>query len=92
MMNWEIVSDNHLNDRDYFVPVRHATAGTFSFPGFAFNFEKTPLSIRNAAPAFAEHNLEVFGELLGCSESDVQDLAAEGVTGFAPIYAAGPAL
>jgi len=28
MANWEIVSDNHLNDRDFFVRVRHEEAGT----------------------------------------------------------------
>lgn len=92
MANWEIFSDNHLNDRGYFVPVRHQTAGTYRFPGFAWRFEKTPAAVRMAAPMFAEHNAEVFGDLLGINTEELRRLEAEGVTGDHPIYAGGPAL
>ena len=92
MMNWEIVSDNHLNDRGYFVPIRHEVAGTRMFPGFAWRFEKTPGAIYRAAPRFAEHNDEVFGGLLGVSTSEYVRLVADGITGDHPIYATGPAL
>lgn len=92
MANWELFSDNHLNDRGYFVPVRHALAGTRMFPGFAWRFEKTPAAINRAAPMFAEHNREVFAERLAISGPDFDALVAQGVTGDHPIYAAGPAL
>ncbi len=92
MANWEIVTDNHLNDRGYFVSVRHPRAGTSSFPGFAWRFEKTPATIARHAPMFAEHNHEVFTKLLGMSEAEIASLYAAGVTGDAPIYAAGPSL
>ena len=92
MMNWELLADNHLNDRGFFVPIRHEAAGTRPFPGFAWRFEKTPLAVRNAAPMFAEHNSEVFGGLLGIEGDAFEQLVAEGVTGDHPIYAAGPAL
>ena len=87
MANWEIVSDNHLNDRGYFVPVRHPVAGTHAFPGFAWRFEKTPGATTRAAPLFGEHNREVFGDLLGLSEAAVQELYALGVSGDHPEYA-----
>lgn len=92
MANWELFADNHLNDRGYFVPVRHALAGTRMFPGFAWRFDKTPATIRRAAPMFAEHNGEVFSELLGISGDALSALVAEGITGDRPIYAGGPAL
>ena len=92
MANWELFSDNHLNDRGYFVPIRHAVAGTRMFPGHAWRFEKTPAAVFRAAPMFAEHNFEVFEGLLGLNEEAVWKLAEDGVTGFEPIYAAGPAL
>jgi crotonobetainyl-CoA:carnitine CoA-transferase CaiB-like acyl-CoA transferase len=41
MPNWEILSDNHLNERRFFVPTRHPEAGTFPYPGFPWRFEKT---------------------------------------------------
>jgi crotonobetainyl-CoA:carnitine CoA-transferase CaiB-like acyl-CoA transferase len=92
LANWEIVSDNHLNDRGYFVPVRHPSVGTYPFPGFAWRFGATPASIDRPAPRFAEHNEAVFRDILGLSAAEVADLHAAGVTGDAPIYAAGPSL
>ena len=92
MMNWELFIDNHLNDRGFFVPVRHEAAGTHSFPGHPWRFEKTPASVRMAAPMFGEHNTEVLTSLAGLPESAVAELHALGVTGAHPVYAAGPAL
>jgi crotonobetainyl-CoA:carnitine CoA-transferase CaiB-like acyl-CoA transferase len=92
MINWEFVTDNHLNDRGYFVPVRHPTAGTVRFPGFAWRFSATPAAIRFAAPLFAEHNEAVFRDLLGMTDTEIAALYAAGATGNEPIYAAGPSL
>lgn len=92
MMNWELFTDNHLNDRGYFVPVRHRVAGTHHFPGHPWRFEKTPASVRMAAPTFAEHNREVFTTVAGLSPADLAALYEAGITGDHPIYAAGPAL
>lgn len=92
MANWEIVTDNHLNDRQFFRAVRHDVAGTFHQPGFAWRFEATPAEIRMAAPLFAEHNIEVFRDLLGLSRDEIDDIYASGVTGDAPLYATGPQL
>ncbi len=92
MPNWEIVSDNHLNDRGFFVPVRHPEAGTFPYPGFAWRFERTPARIFRPAPMFAEHNHEVLGGLLGLSADAVAALYDAGVTADAPIFAASTSL
>jgi crotonobetainyl-CoA:carnitine CoA-transferase CaiB-like acyl-CoA transferase len=92
MMNWELVTDNHLNDRGYFVPVRHRVAGTHHFPGHTWRFENTPASVRMAAPTFGEHNASVFTTVAGLSEAEVASLYQQGITGDHPIYAAGPAL
>jgi len=92
MPNWQLVSDNHLNDRGYFVPVRHAVAGTHPFPGFPWLFEATPAAISRAAPRFAEHNEEVFADLLGLGEAEIDALYAAGATADEPIYASGPSL
>ena len=45
---------------------------------------ETPAHVRLPAPAFAEHNDYVFGELLGLSEEEIAQLEAEGVTGRTP--------
>lgn len=92
MANWELVCDNHLNDRGFFVQVRHPKAGTHLFPGFPWRFERTPAAIRRPAPLFAEHDRDVFVGLLGMSEEAIAALYREGVTGDVPIYAQGPTL
>jgi crotonobetainyl-CoA:carnitine CoA-transferase CaiB-like acyl-CoA transferase len=92
MANWELFADNHLNDRGYFVPIRHEVAGTRSFPGFAWRFGRTPARIYHAAPTFGEHNVEVVRDLLGVEGEGLESLIAEGVTGDHPIFAAGPSL
>jgi crotonobetainyl-CoA:carnitine CoA-transferase CaiB-like acyl-CoA transferase len=88
MANWELFTDNHLNDRGYFVPVRHREAGTHHQPGFPWRFEATPLRIRRGAPLFAEHNTEVFRKLVGLSDDQIEALYDAGVTSDDPIYAA----
>ena len=92
MPNWMVVSDNHLNDRGYFVQIRHPVAGTHVFPGFPWRFEETPAAIARPAPLFAQHNHEVFTELLGMSDAGIEALYAAGATNDAPRYAAGPSL
>lgn len=92
MQNWEIIADNHLNDRGYFVNIRHESAGTRPFPGFPWRFSATPARVSHAAPMFAEHNREVFAELLGIEGDAYDALIADGTTGEHPIYAAGPSL
>ncbi|MFN0148270.1 MAG: CaiB/BaiF CoA transferase family protein [Dehalococcoidia bacterium] len=92
MPNWEIVSDNHLNKRDFFVRVSHPEAGTHWWPGWPWRFEKTPGRVSRAAPMFAEHNQAVFGDLLGMPAGEVGALYATGVTSDEPIFATGPGL
>lgn len=91
MANWELFTDNHLNDRGFFVTVRHEVAGTYQFPGHPWHFSETPARVYRAAPTFAEHNDEVFGEA-GLSPNEIRALYDDGVTSDHPIYAAGPAL
>ena len=92
LANWEIASDNHLHDRGYFVTVRNPKAGTHFFPGFPWRFERTPARVRRPAPLFAEHNKEVFSELLGMPDEAIRELYDEGVTADVPIYEGGPTL
>jgi crotonobetainyl-CoA:carnitine CoA-transferase CaiB-like acyl-CoA transferase len=89
MPNWEIFSDNHLNDRAYFIRHRHPEAGTHWFPGFAWRFAETPARMYRYAPRFAEHNREVFAGLLGMDDAAIAALYEAGVTADAPDYAGG---
>jgi crotonobetainyl-CoA:carnitine CoA-transferase CaiB-like acyl-CoA transferase len=92
MQNWELISDNHLHDRHFWVKTRHPEAGTFWFPGFPWRFERTPPRVRMHAPLFAEHNRAVFRDVAELSDKEIDGLYAEGVTSDAPIYAGGPSI
>ena len=92
MPNWMVVSDNHLNDRGYFVTVRHPVAGTHVFPGFPWRFKHTAGAIARPAPLFAQHNREVFSELLDLDDAGIEALYAADATNDDPQYAAGPSL
>ena len=87
MPNWEIVSDNHLNERGFFVPIRHPEAGTHPFPGFPWRFSRTPGAIYRPAPMFAEHNREVFAGVLGMAPEEIARLYEAGVTSDEPQFA-----
>ncbi|MGE5595594.1 MAG: CaiB/BaiF CoA transferase family protein [Hyphomicrobiales bacterium] len=90
--NWELVSDNHLHSRGFYVPISHPKAGTHWFPGFAWRFTRTPAEIYRPAPLFAQHNHDVFAGVLGMTPEEIEKLYASGATNDEPIFAAGPSL
>ena len=80
----EVFADEHLRAREFFEPVSHAIAGAWDVDGVHWRMSETPAHVRLPAPAFAEHNDYVFGEVLGLSEEEIAQLEAEGVTGRTP--------
>ncbi len=92
MPNWEIISDNHLNERDFFVRQSQPHAGTFMFPGFPWRLSETPPRVRMPAPLFGQHNREVFREVACLSDDAIEALYAAGVTSDTPRYSLGPGL
>jgi benzylsuccinate CoA-transferase BbsE subunit len=75
----DVARDPHLAERGFFTEVMHPTAGTLRHPGAPYRHSETPWRIRRPAPALGEHNREVYGELLGLSESALRALRAKGV-------------
>src|SRR4029079_409478 len=58
--------------------VEHSRIGPVRMYGVPMHFERTPGSIRRAAPALGEHTAEVLGEL-GYAEDRIAELARDGV-------------
>lgn len=84
MANWELLSDPHLADREFYVPINHPEVGVLPFPGMPWKLSRTPGTIRRPAPLFAQHNREVYGGLLGMSEAEIDDLEASGIASPEP--------
>lgn len=75
----ELVENEQLAARGFWVPITHPDAGTFVFPGFPAHLSATPASYRRPAPGLGEHNLDVLGGLLGLGWNELRALEAEGV-------------
>ncbi len=80
-----MINDPHLKQRGFFQKIEHPEAGRHIMPGISWRMSRTPGRIERPAPCFGEHNRYVFGELLGMSAKEIEQLAQEGVTAEAPL-------
>jgi benzylsuccinate CoA-transferase BbsE subunit len=73
----DLLKDEQLDDRDWFVEVEHPDIGeTFTYPGAPYKLSETPWQIRTRAPLVGEHTCEVLGEWLGLSSDEAEKLVA----------------
>jgi len=74
----ELFTDPHVVSRDM---VAQVPSGDGSLPVLRLGgrFSVTPMQLDRAGPAMGEHNDEVFRDLLGLSEAEMEALAADGV-------------
>ena len=76
----DLVRDEQLHTRGYFVPVEHPALGeTLTYPGAPFQLSETPWRIAHAAPALGEHNERVFLDDLELSPEELTALRGQGV-------------
>jgi crotonobetainyl-CoA:carnitine CoA-transferase CaiB-like acyl-CoA transferase len=76
----EIIEDQHLQDRGFFVEVSHPELGrSFIYPGPAARYSQSPWHISRRAPLIGEHNAEIFCDELGLSKAELVVLAESGV-------------
>jgi crotonobetainyl-CoA:carnitine CoA-transferase CaiB-like acyl-CoA transferase len=76
----EIIDDQHLQDRSFFVEVSHPELGrSFIYPGPAAMYSQSPWRISRRAPLIGEHNAEIFCGELGLSKAELTVLAESGV-------------
>ena len=76
----EIIGDEHLEDRGFFVEVEHPELGrSFIYPGPAAIYNGSPWRISRRAPLIGEHNEEVLCGELGLTREELCLLAESGV-------------
>lgn len=59
--------------------VRHTEMGAVRVDGIPVHASRTDWRIERGAPCLGEHNREVYGGLLGMSDTEIEELTAEGV-------------
>jgi crotonobetainyl-CoA:carnitine CoA-transferase CaiB-like acyl-CoA transferase len=75
----DLLASKHLNARGFFAEITHPQAGTLQYPGAPYQFSLAPWELRRPAPCLGQHNMEVYGNRLGISEKEVEELKREGV-------------
>ena len=76
----DLLVDEQLQARDYFVQVEHAELGrTLTDAGVPYHFSATPARVHRRAPLLGEHTKEVFREWIRMSAEELEELEAEAV-------------
>lgn len=75
----EVLEDEQLRARGYFVQLEHAEAGLRWYDGPGWRMSESPMGLHRAAPMLGEHTFEVAQDLLGLSVDEIADLVTEGV-------------
>lgn len=75
----QIFDDPQFKAREVIVPVADGDLGSVKMQNVVPRFSRTPGSIRCAGPSLGEHNPEIYGNWLGLSLEERQQLQVEGV-------------
>lgn len=76
----EVVQDEHLRARGFFVPLEHPELGqTFAYAGAPYQFSETRWALRHRAPLLGEHNQQVYCEELGLTAGELVALSEAGI-------------
>ena len=75
----EVCNDPQLISRDMIIEVEQTISGKVKVPGSLFKLSKTPGNVQYPAPYLGEHNYEVYSEMLGYTEDEINRLSNEGV-------------
>ena len=75
----DLVADEQLRHRGVFVTVDDSELGPMTVQAPVPKFSESPGRIGHLGPALGEHNGEVYGEILGLTPSDIDELRAAGV-------------
>jgi crotonobetainyl-CoA:carnitine CoA-transferase CaiB-like acyl-CoA transferase len=75
-----VTADEHLLEREAFLPYSHPDAGDGRTTRPAWRFRRRPATTVRASPRFGEHSREVLGRVAGYSPADLDRMAATHVT------------
>jgi crotonobetainyl-CoA:carnitine CoA-transferase CaiB-like acyl-CoA transferase len=74
-----VENDPQIEEREFLPEMDHPEAGRYKYEGIPVKLSRTPGYLRNGGPLLGEHNNYVYGDLLGLSESEINELVQEGI-------------
>ena len=75
----EVLANEHLAERGFFVTTSHPVAGAMRQPGAPYKRGAAPWTLRRPAPRLGEHNDDILREGLGLDRRALTDLRRAGV-------------
>ena len=75
----EMIDDPHIQAREAIITRQHPVFGDFMMQNVFPRLSATPGNVRWIGPEFAEHNDDVYGDLLGLSDAERAKLKDDGV-------------
>ena len=75
----ETVKDPHLAARGMFIEVDHPLAGKYKTVNNPIKFSLTPVERKTAAPTLGQHSREILTNVLGLTDTQVDELVNAGV-------------
>ena len=71
----DLLEDDQLHDRGYFVDVEHPELNrTFTYPGAPYKLSVTPWQLKRRAPLIGEHSVDILTDWLGLSDEKATEL------------------
>ncbi len=74
----ELLGDPHLRERQMIVDIEHPARGKISIPGCPVKLEDSPAEVKSA-PLLGQHNAEIYGQMLGLGQQQLDELKTQGV-------------
>ena len=68
----------HLQERGFFRTVSHPVAGEARYAGMGPRLSGVDYQVRRHAPMLGQHNGEIYGDALGCSDAELTQLRSLG--------------
>jgi crotonobetainyl-CoA:carnitine CoA-transferase CaiB-like acyl-CoA transferase len=75
----DLVGDEQLAYRNFFVEIDHPLAGKLKYPGAPYKLSATPWEVKKRAPLLGEHNEEVYSRVLGYGQQDIAEMKQAGI-------------
>jgi crotonobetainyl-CoA:carnitine CoA-transferase CaiB-like acyl-CoA transferase len=74
----DAVGSSQIAAREMLVEIEHATLGALTVMGLPIKLSATPGAIRKAPPMVGEDNERIYGQVLGLTPAEIDDLRASG--------------
>ncbi|HWB48574.1 MAG TPA: CoA transferase [Stellaceae bacterium] len=75
----EVMHDKHMHERGFLDDIEHDEIGSITVPTSPLRFHGADRRATTSSPKLGQHNAEIYGDWLGLSATEIDDLKSAGV-------------